>query len=444
MSACPSLDTAEPNANRSDWLSGEPREKGKRRKMKHRAAILLAVLCLAASWYYALCISSAGGVGLKPGHVNDFFQLWNASRAVLHHEDPYGPKVTEQNQIAAYGAMAKTVGMKDDRRIKYPIQATFPLLPLGLFEFRFADKMALCLTAALIALSVRWLRRTWEMPTMLYILLAFASYPVIVGLQMRQPTLFFFGLIVGSLALLRADRLTLSGILAALAAGKPQIALPVLLPMLVWTLARWQKRRQFAIAFAASLLTMASISLFLFPAWMPEWLSSLQTYPQYVHPSIAVFYFGNRLGLALSVALLIGLTATLWLHRECDLFFQAAISVVIFSLVIQSEIYNAVILLIPAVWVADNAHRIKECGPMSQLALAVVRIAFIELWLASAVGAVLLHTTPLGKSIAWHLSVDMVPPVILSLAAMMIVQCLTSSQPLQPTTAATPLKAQPN
>jgi ABC-type uncharacterized transport system permease subunit len=52
----------------------------------------------------------------------------------------------------------------------------------------------------------------------------------------------------------------------------------------------------------------------------------------------------------------------------------------------------------------------------------VVRVAFVEFWLANAVGALLLHTTPLGKSIAWRLSVDMGFPVVGSLAAMMIVQ----------------------
>ena len=35
--------------------------------------ILAAVLCLAGSWFYAISIASLGGVGLKPGHANDYF-----------------------------------------------------------------------------------------------------------------------------------------------------------------------------------------------------------------------------------------------------------------------------------------------------------------------------------------------------------------------------------
>src|ERR1019366_4002640 len=247
-----------------------------------------------------------------------------------------------------YGATAKALGMEDDRRIKYPIQATFPLLALGWLEFPAADKIVLCLFAVLVALSVPWLRRTWEMPTLLYILLAFASYPVIVGLQMRQPTLLFFGLIVGSFALLRSGRLILAAVLAALSAGKPQIALPVLLPMLVWALARWHERKRFAIAFAASLLALVSISSFVSPGWMPEWFASLRGYShsQFVNPSIAFLFLGNKLGLAVSAVLLFGLAATLWLHRERDLLLQMAISVAIFSLIIPYQTYNAAILLI--------------------------------------------------------------------------------------------------
>ncbi len=389
--------------------------------MKPRTAIL-TVLCLAASWYYAISLSSTGGVGLKLGAPNDYFQLWNTGRAMLHHENPYGLAVAERDQVFTYGGTAKSLGIPNDRRLAYPILGTFPLLALSLLDFRIADRIVFCLFAAGVALSIGWLRGKWDKRTVLYGLLAFASYPVIDALQMRQPTLLFFGLIVGSFALLRSGRLIQAAIFAALAAAKPQIALPLLLPMMVWTLAKWHARKRFAIAFAASLLALTSISLIVVPGWIPEWLSCLRGYSQYVHPSIAVSTFGDKGGLAVSAILVVGLSVVLWINREHDLFFLAAISTAIFSLVIQGEIYNATVLIIPAIWVADNIERIEDAGAISQIALAVVRVAFVEFWLANAVGALLLHTTPLGKSIAWRLSVDMGFPVVGSLAAMMIVQ----------------------
>src|ERR1019366_10180400 len=125
----------------------------------------------------------------------------------------------------------------------------------------------------------------WDRTTVLYCALTFSSYPVIYGLQARQPTLLFFGLAVGSFALLRSGRLIPAAMLAALSAGKPQIALPVLLPMLIWTLARWHERKRFAIAFATSLLALLVISSIVSPGWMPEWLDSLRDYSQYHDPS---------------------------------------------------------------------------------------------------------------------------------------------------------------
>lgn len=392
--------------------------------MKTRDAILVA-LCLAASWYYAISLSSAGGVGLKIGAVNDYFQLWNTGRAILQHENPYGSAVSERDQLVSYGATAKSLGIANDRRLAYPVQGTFPLLALSLLDFRVADRIALGLFVAIVPLSIGWLRGKWDGTTALYSLLAFACYPVIIALQMRQPTLLFFGLIVASFALLRSDRLIPSAMLAALAAGKPQIALPLLLPMMIWTLVKWRERKRFALAFAASFLVLVSISTVIVPGWTAEWLSSLHEYSRYVHPSIVVSFFGKEVGLAISVALLLGLSCALFLCRECDLSFQSAISVAIFSLVIQGEIYNAAILIVPAVWVADNVHRIRDGGTINQLTLVVLKVAFIELWLGNAVGALLLRTTRLGNSIAWQMSGDLVFPILGALVAVMIVQFFT-------------------
>ena len=356
--------------------------------------------------------------------------------------NPYGPEVTEQNQIQTFGATAKALGINNEWRLPYPIYATFPLFPLGLLDFRTANEILLWLFAAFTALSVGWLRGRWDRTTVLYCALTFSSYPVIFALQSRQPTLLFFGLAIGGFALLRSGRLIPAAMLAALSTGKPQLAFPVLLPMLLWTLARWHERKQFAISFIAFLLTLLSLASIVTPGWIPDWLSSLHTYSQSAHSSIVVLFFGSEAGLIISGLLLLGLIAILWLCRKSDLLFQMATSVVIFQMIVAFEVYSAVILIIPAVWVADNAHRIKECGPMNQLTLAIVRVAFLEFWLAIAVGAVLLHTTPLGKSIALRLSVDPALPVLGSLVAMMIVQCLTLYRAQQ--RAPAPAKVQAN
>src|SRR5579862_9631078 len=273
--------------------------------MKPLAAIL-ATLCLAAGWYYASCITSTYGVGVRRGAPNDYFQLWNASRAVLDGEDPYSRAVSERYQLFLFGAPSKALGIPNPLPLAYPVQGMYPLLALGLLPFGVADKIALCLFSSLIALSVGWMRQQWDGRTYLYILLAFSTYPIIVAMQMRQPTLFFFGLSVASFALLRSGRLSSAAILMAFAVGKPQVVLPILLPMLLWTFARWSERKRFAIIFAVAVVVIGGISMVAFPGWVPEWLSSLREYSRYVHPSIIISTLGPRIGALVSMGLLIG------------------------------------------------------------------------------------------------------------------------------------------
>src|SRR5208283_2241528 len=243
-------------------------------------------------------------------------------------------EVTEQNQTAVYGTTSKALGIAQEQRFSYPIFATFPIIPLGLLGFRTANEIVFWVFAALTALSVGWLRGRWDSTTALYSVLAFSSYPIIFSLQIRQPTFLFFGLAVGSFALLRSGHLIPAALLAALSAGKPQIAIPVLLPMLIYTMARWHERKRFAISLVAFLLGLISVSSVISPGWITEWLATLRVYSQTNPPSIAVSWFGREIGMAVSVLLFIGLIAALWLHRESDLLFQVASSVAIHELVV--------------------------------------------------------------------------------------------------------------
>jgi hypothetical protein len=358
--------------------------------------------------------------------VNDLYPFWNASRAILHGIDPYSPEITEQNQISAYGVTAKVFGSPDEQHFAYPVYATFPFIFLGLVGSETAKQIAFSLFVALIALSVGWLRAKWDWDTALYCALTFASYPVIYALQAYQPTLLFLCLAVGALALLRSGHLVLAGMVAALATGKPHIALSTLLPMLIWTFARWHERKRFAIAFGVSLLGLTWLASLVTPGWIFEWLAVLRAYSQYIHPSFIAGVFGRKIGSVIAIALLVGLTSVLWRHRHGDLLFQAAVTAPIVYLLTPFVLYNAVLLLIPAVWIADNAHFIENCGATCQLTLGLVRVSFAGLWLAAPIGALLLHTTQLGKAVAWEFPGIMVSPLLISIVAVMVVQCFTS------------------
>ncbi len=389
--------------------------------MKTRTAIL-ALMCLAASWYYALSLAAAGGNGIKPGFANDYGPIWNVSRAILGGVDPYGPAVTEQNQISEYGATAKVIGDKNDQVFPYPVQAAFPFLTLGLLSFRVADAIIFCTFAILVALSVGWLRGIWDSTTLLYAILTLASYPIISTLQMRQPSLFFFAVGVASLALLRSGRFVAAGLLAALVVGKPQVSGSILLPMLIWALAHWSERWRFVASVAASALAIFCVSILVVPGWIPHWFAALRSYSQYVQPSLPVLAFGKQLGLAATVVVALILLAMLWRYRHRDLLFQVAFCATGFYLITQFVLWNAIVLLIPSIWIADNSRFIEQRQGAGQLALAIVRVAFVGLWLSAPLGALLLHTGSLGVKLGWVIPTAALFPLFVSISALIAIQ----------------------
>jgi hypothetical protein len=168
------------------------------------------------------------------------------------------------------------------------------------------------------------------------------------------------------------------------------------------------------------------------PHWMGRWIEALHAYAAYQpSPSIICSFVGGKIGLIASGLILVGLIAGLWLRRESELLFQVALSVAIVYVLLPEEAYSAPILMIPAIWVVDHAKKIGAPGQGSQLAVAAVRVALVELWLASIAAAILLHTNPQGKAMAWWLPVNAVFPLLASLLAVLLLQAFRSSVTLE-------------
>lgn len=395
--------------------------------MKARTAIL-AISALALCWYFAIYFLTTVGIRLQH---SDLYPLWNGARAVLTRNNPYARDVTVQNQIAAYGTTADAIGEKNEQRFAYPVYATFPILPLALLSFYTANRIAFCLIAALVVLSVGWIRGKWDATTGLYIILAFASYPVVFGLQIRQPTLLFFGFAVAGLALLQSGHLLSAGVVAAVSTGKPQLAFGLLLPMLIWTLADWHRRKPFVFSFGATMVALLGLSEVASPHWIPRWIASMQAYARYHRsPSTIVYFLGDKVGFAVSAILLLGLMTSLWFRRDSNLLFQVSLSTVIIYLLLPEQAYGAIVLLIPTIWVADQAASIKEAGAANQLVLAAVRLSLIELWLANLVAVLCLHGSAEMKAVAWWLPVNATFPLLASLVVLMVMQTLSMKQEL--------------
>ena len=378
-------------------------------------AIAASLLCC---WIYAASVASVARNGIKPGVPDDYAQMWAVGRGLLHGLDPYGSEVTLSSQIELLGAPAKSVGSINDIRLTYPLQAVYLLLPLSMLALPTANILVSLLLGGMTAVSVPWLRRRWDRRSAIYVLLLFSSYPVVVALQMRQPTLFFFGLIVGSFVLFRSEHFVLAGIAAAFAAGKPQIALTLLLPMTALCFSRWHLRRPFIFSFGFSVSILTAISFAVDRSWLKGWADSLQTYKSYVHPSVLVATLGRPMGIMVSACVAISLLIVLWILREEDPLFLAALGTATMAIVIQGEMYNVVILLVPAIWVVDHLPA------NGSLLLALVRVSFLELWLANIVCALLFLGTNQAKVIAGLISGAAAFPVLILLLSITVAEAV--------------------
>jgi hypothetical protein len=384
-------------------------------KNLQRIGICIAIAAsLSCCWIYAASVASVSRNGIRPGVPNDYAQMWAVGRGLLHGLDPYGSEVTLSSQIELLGAPAKSVGSINDIRLTYPLQAVYLLLPLSMLTLSTANILVSLLFGGLTALSVPWLRQQWDRRSAIYVLLLFSSYPVVVALQMRQPTLFFFGFIVGSFVLFRSEHFVLAGIVAAFAAAKPQIAVTLLLPMLALCFARWDVRRRFLLSFGLSVSVLTAINFAVDPSWLKGWADSMHTYKGYVHPSVLVAMLGRPVGIAVSACVATSLVIVLWILREEDPMFLAAISTVTAAILIQGEMYNMVILLVPAIWIADHFRA------NGSLLLALVRVSFLELWLANIVCALLFLGSHQAKAVAGVISQASGFPVLVSLLSIVV------------------------
>lgn len=366
----------------------------------NRRALALALLCLCSAWWYGWEFSRSVKVGLRSGIVDDLYPLWNGAHELLRGRDPYSREVTEENEIGMYGATAISLGLTKGQRFVYPLPAILPVIPLQIFNFETANAIVFVAFLFSIPMCVGWIRGKWDQRTALYSILALSTYPIVFVVQTRQPTLLYIGLALFATSLLRRGSPIAAGIVASLAACKPHVALPILLPMAVWSIGRAWK---FTVSLAASGALLTLGFLLDDPTWISKWIESMRSYAQTTsQPSLIMQALGKPVGIPLSIAACILLVGFLWMKRRGDLFLLISAAVGILQLVIPWEFYNSILLLIPIVWVFDHA---------TGIAVSFVRVSLAEYWACSLAGAILLHFGVMGD-LAWRLPTVMLFPIV--------------------------------
>src|SRR5271167_2140918 len=159
------------------------------RLRRHIARLCCGLVCLISAWYFAYAIAPAG-FGL-PQIPPDLYPAWYASRQVLFHQsDPYGTEVTKQIQLKMLGqAVEKGSQAINQHKFAYPLYSVLIFFPFALLPFNVAQAVAFVSSVVLTILSVFWWlpRAANTMSKTALVVFTLASYPVVLGLQLRQP-----------------------------------------------------------------------------------------------------------------------------------------------------------------------------------------------------------------------------------------------------------------
>ncbi len=265
-----------------------------------------------------LCVFFAASIWLlhsidrkTPLNETDLLPRWAGTRLALQGRDPYSPALIRQAQ------------QPYSRRVTqffYPATLVVLLAPLARFSPETAGLIFLSLVVPLLTLSLWMVIRILNLPRefrdRVFVLVAtFSSWALLWGLRMEQPTLLVAALVFLSWFLLAKGRQVAPGILLALATIKPQLILPLLLWLFVWTLAR--RRWTFIGSFALTLVFLFLAAERFVPGWFPRWLASIQTFDATARP--LEFVFGHLLGLTLTLVLAAATGIALWRLRRCTL-----------------------------------------------------------------------------------------------------------------------------
>ena len=390
-------------------------------------ATLVCLFCFVGSCAYVVERSDRmEAEKVRCCYAAEAYAFWNGMRAITHGLDPYSDEVTRQNDIYYFGGDSGPLGF-EPQRFAYPVSATVPLLPLGRVTFRNASVVMLVTFGMLLCVGIACLRGSWDTKTVFYTAFAFCSYPVFYDWISLQPTIFFLTLAVISLGLFRARYSIASAAALVLALGKPHIALPIILPMLIATVVEWRERKSFAVWTIAFAVGLVSVSMMLRPNWIKQWLAVARAYNEYSPHSLMRSWLGAA-GPAASVALVVAVVVLLWLRRRADLLQLAAISTVLLFVVMPYRTYNAACFVVPLVWVADNIAAIKASGAIHQMAVAAVQVAVVALWVLTAAAALLLHAGGSYWQTSFMLPVAGVRILLYALLLMVAVCCFARAE----------------
>src|SRR5258708_4706882 len=300
--------------------------------MPFSSVLALALVASASTWFYVARvlkpqqIADAVAHDRPRGNLSDLYPRWLGSRELLlHGRNPYSAEVTREIQQGYYGRAldpARPDDPKDQQGFAYPVYVVFLLAPTVNLPFEVVQVafrwLLFGIAAAVILLSLHVLKwkvsRLWSA---FFIVAMLGWLPVVQGIKLQQLSLVVAALLAGTAACVASGWLLCAGALMALATIKPQLAWPMVLWLLVWTVIDWRSRRRYAIAFAFVIVLLLGGAELILPGWLRLFIQAIGQYHQYTqNQSVLVWMFGPFVGRALEELSVLACGMYVWKVRR--------------------------------------------------------------------------------------------------------------------------------
>jgi hypothetical protein len=406
--------------------------------------VLAAVLSAVGGWLYvqrvliAHQIRYAEAHGTPRGNLSDLYPRWiGAQELLLHGRDPYSPEVTREIQAGYYGRpldASRPADPKDQQAFAYPVYVVFYLAPTVRLGFGVVQRAFFwILTGVTLASVLLWLRLLgWTVaPSVQAAMMALTlgSLPVLQGLKLQQLSLLVAAMCAAAMALLVAGRPMAAGVLLSLATIKPQLVLPLLLWLAMWSLADLKRRYRGAASFLVGMAVLCAASEWLLPHWIGRFWHAAGAYRQYAQAVPMLEAILPYPGARLLEVLFAGITAVLCFKQrkppEQTGAFQSSTCLVMALTVLTAPtfaLYNQVFLLPAILLIARDRRAIWEGNFISRALLILVTVLLAWPWLSSTALAGLSFVLPRETvERAWAVPLWTVPQIPMGVAALLLV-----------------------
>ena len=299
-------------------------------------SLLLALIAAASTWFYVgriltgYQVADAAAHDRPRGNLSDLYPRWLGARELLlHGRNPYSQEITREIQRGYYGRPLEASRSNDptDRQgFVYPVYVVFLLTPLVGLPFHTAQMFFHWLLIGLTAVSVAfWLRvihwRPSALGTTVAMVLVLGSLPAAQGIMLQQLSLLVAAMLAAVAVCIAGRRLFSAGVILALATIKPQLVLPLVLWLLLWSLADWRARRRLAFGFALTMAALLAAAEIILPGWWRMFLQAIREYHQYtrnesVLDQLVNWSAGRFAGDILAIAAVLLSGIVLWRARK--------------------------------------------------------------------------------------------------------------------------------